>query len=64
MVGLTPERSRIVVKLAIRYPWWGRWRVVRALFALGDLIMMRKQLLTLKGLAEDALRRSECRIEN
>lgn len=62
VVAPTPERSRIVVKLAIRYPWWGRWRAIRALFALGDLIMMRKQLLTLKGLAEAALRRSEWRM--
>jgi hypothetical protein len=52
------DRSRIVVKLLIRYPLWGRWRLARRLFALGDLVMMRKQLLTLKALAEGMARRA------
>jgi hypothetical protein len=46
----TGERSRIAVKLLVRYP---RARAVAGrLFPLGDLVMMRKQLLTLKSLAE------------
>lgn len=44
--------SRLVVKLLVRYPagpvgWATRWFLPWA-----DLVMMRKQLLTLKGLAE------------
>ncbi len=50
-------RSRIVVKLAIRYPPAPVGWVMRALLPLGDLIMMRQQLLTLKSLAETTARR-------
>lgn len=41
--------ARIVVKLIFRAPWYSprRWYL-----PLGDLIMMRKQLLTFKALAE------------
>jgi hypothetical protein len=59
VVETTAETSRIVVKLAIRYPFWGRWRAVRWLFALGDLVMMRKQLRTLGALAKQMARRAE-----
>jgi hypothetical protein len=47
-----PASSRLVVKLNVGCRgWWGR---VRALvLAWGDLVMMRKQLLTLKTLAEN-----------
>ena len=50
---------RLVVKLLVRYPrrwpWsWGRWSL-----PWGDLIMMRKQLLTLKRLAERASHATE-----
>jgi len=43
--------SRIIVKLRFR---GSRNRVVRWLFAAGDLVMMRKQLLTLKALAQQS----------
>lgn len=52
------ERSRIVIKMLLRYPFWGRWQFAQSLFARGDLLMMRKQLRTLSGLAEQAARRS------
>ena len=48
-----PTGSRIVVKLLVRYPhraWLGWLR--RVCLPWGDLVMMRKQLLTLKALAE------------
>lgn len=46
-VAPRPGGARLVVKLAMRV-----WAPLRPLLALGDLIMMRKQLRTLKQLAE------------
>jgi len=47
------ERSaRLVVKLVVRYPRGPVGWVMRQLLPWGDLVMMRRQLLTLKGLAE------------
>jgi hypothetical protein len=45
-------RSRLVVKLLVRHPkrWPGTW--IRPFLPAGDLVMMRKQLLNLKRLAE------------
>ena len=43
--------SRLVVKLCIRRPG-GTSRLLSPLLHAGDLVMMRKQLLTLKALAE------------
>jgi hypothetical protein len=45
-------RSRLVVKLLLHYPPGLLGTALRYTFPLADLIMMRKQLLTLKGLAE------------
>jgi hypothetical protein len=49
---LGDHRCRLVVKLLVRHPqrFPGTW--LRRLLPAGDLIMMRKQLLNLKGLAE------------
>ncbi len=56
---ITPMTSRLIVKLNICYPAWNRWRITRWLFALGDLIMMRKQLRTFKKLAETMAQRAD-----
>jgi hypothetical protein len=45
-------RSRLVVKLAYATPEGLRGWMVRRFLPAGDLVMMRKQLLTLKRLAE------------
>jgi hypothetical protein len=45
-------RSRIVVKLALSYPHAPLGPLLRLLLPPGDLVMMRRQLLNLKGLAE------------
>jgi hypothetical protein len=44
--------SRLVVKLIANYPRGAKGRLMRALLPWGDLIMMRRQLLNLKQLAE------------
>ena len=49
VVPRPPDRSRLAVKLRWRYPAIPGLGV---LLAWGDLVMMRKQLLTLKALAE------------
>lgn len=56
VVPVDAHRSRIVVKLLARYPPFvrtlGRWTL-----PFGDWVMMRRQLLNLKALAEDSARR-------
>jgi len=53
VVPRAPDCSRLVVKLLWRYPGGSVVRpLARTLLPWGDLIMMRKQLLTLKALAE------------
>ena len=44
--------SRIVVKLLVSYPGFPHGPLVRLLGPPGDLVMMRRQLLNLRGLAE------------
>ena len=47
---------RLVVKMLVRYPLRGRSALMRWILPWGDLIMMRKQLLTLARLAEHSVR--------
>jgi hypothetical protein len=51
-VPIDPDRSRLVVKLAFSAPPGLIGSVMRPLLPAGDLVMMRKQLLTLKAMAE------------
>ncbi len=55
----TEHCCRLVVKLLVRYPQRGLWSLMRWLLPWGDLFMMRKQLLTLKHLAERQARDEE-----
>ena len=46
------ERCRLVAKIAVAYPRTPIGAAMRGLLPAGDLVMMRKQLLTLRTLAE------------
>ena len=50
-VPTAPDRSRIVVKLGVRYPHGLHGDLLHDLLPAGDLVMMRKQLRTLASLA-------------
>lgn len=63
IVPSEPNRCRLLVKLLVEYPrgWMGRW--MRLFFPWGDLIMMRRQLLNFKRLAEESAAPSRSRIK-
>ena len=50
-IPATKTTTRLVAKLGVR-PRTGVWRLAGSLLAAGDLVMMRKQLRTLRDLAE------------
>jgi len=52
IVQQTPNACRLLVKLLVRYPSGLRGWLMRRLLPWGDLVMMRRQLLNLKSLAE------------
>jgi len=56
---LDRRRSRVVVKLLVAYPRLPHGPILRLLGPPGDLVMMRRQLLNLKGLAEGSAAESE-----
>jgi hypothetical protein len=56
IVPQTEQRCRLIVKLLVRYPSQGFGSLMRWFLPWGDLLMMRKQLLTLKHLAEQQTR--------
>jgi hypothetical protein len=52
IVETSPSACRLLVKLIGKYPDSLRGRLMKALLPWGDLVMMRRQLLNLKQLAE------------
>jgi hypothetical protein len=52
VVPSSSDACRLVVKLLVRYPRPPVGWLVRAVLPVGDLVMMRRQLLTLRRLAE------------
>jgi hypothetical protein len=54
IVPETPERCRLLVKIVVRYPRGFTGALIRRGLPWGDLVMMRRQLLNLKTLAESA----------
>lgn len=52
VLSRSDSHSRLIVKVLISYPKQGIWQLMRWFLPWADLVMMRKQLLTLKTLAE------------
>src|SRR5262245_59349724 len=52
VIPQSEQSCRLVVKLLVRYPRNSLWFWMRWALPWGDVVMMRKQLLTLKYLAE------------
>ncbi len=52
IVPEAPERCRLLAKIVVRYPRGPRGALMRWGLPWGDLVMMRRQLLNLKSLAE------------
>jgi hypothetical protein len=54
VTAIEPGRSRLVVKLLVTAHGALRCLALRAILAPGDLVMMRRQLMNLAGLAASA----------
>jgi hypothetical protein len=52
IVEESPQRCRLLVKLVVRYPRSVTGAITRLVLPWGDLVMMRRQLLNFKALAE------------
>lgn len=61
VVPVTRDRTRLLVKLRMRYPRTLLGSIERALLPMGDLVMMRRQLLNFKRLAERDYKRAVLR---
>lgn len=53
VIPASDSSCRLVVKMNVRYPNKLPWSLMQWFLPWGDLLMMRKQLLTLKHLAEN-----------
>ncbi len=54
VIPTAQDTSRLLVKLVVRYPPGLVGAIISRFLPWGDLVMMRRQLLNLKALAEDA----------
>jgi hypothetical protein len=52
VLPISDDSCRLVAKMRVRYPRRAPWSWMRWFLPWGDLLMMRKQFLTLKHLAE------------
>lgn len=52
VVPISREETRLVVKILFKYPRGAMGAIMRVVLPWGDLVMMRRQLLNLKQLAE------------
>lgn len=52
IVPRTAQQCRLVAKILVSYPKKGQWSLMRWCLPWGDVVMMRKQLFTIKHLAE------------
>jgi hypothetical protein len=57
------EQTRLLVRIGVLYPHHFLGRITRSLLSVGDWVMMRKQLLTLKRLAEQSHRGKPCGVD-